>query len=622
MPTAPDRDQWLQRRASGWSAKGARTSTALLLFLTVTGLAIWAVPRGPLGEHTVIVHTAIGLLGTIPLVWYLVRHVVAYWSFPMTHVKVTGFAAGAMAAACTVSGFVLTWDAAFGTRIVYAWRTVHLVTTFGLLALLVPHLGALWLRERRGQVVEVVAGARGHARAALFGTAALLVPVAVLTAAVRPIDPVNEFPVDYDHDEYGDRGPFAPSLAQTSTGGAFDARSLSGSESCGVSGCHEEIYAEWLPSAHRYASMDPGFQKIQSVMADQNGPVSTRYCGGCHDPISLFSGTKNIGVEDLSSLEGYQEGISCLACHAIEETDVKGNANYVIHQPDRYAWEQREGALSTFLANFTLRAYPEKHVETLSRRMFKTPEFCAACHKQFIDEEVNQVGWVQLQNQYDNWKASRWHHEDDPTRTIECRECHMPLADSSDPAAGDAADFNRTAGDGKHRSHRFLGANQYIPTLLDLPGAEEHVALIEQWLRGEFEIPEIADRWSDGPAVPIEIEAPASVAPGDSVDLFVRAINNKVGHDFPTGPLDIIQAWIEVEVTDQDVQGRARRPLRQPDRPPQPVGDGRRALQALHVPGPGGGRLLRLRLPGLGGPGRTRPDSGGGAPGRSRGLGG
>jgi hypothetical protein len=27
--------------------------------------------------------------------------------------------------------------------------------------------------------------------------------------------------------------------------------------------------------------------------------------------------------------------------------------------------------------------------------------------------------------------------------------------------------------------------------------------------------------------------------------------NNKPGHDFPTGPLDIIQAWVEITVTDQ-----------------------------------------------------------------------
>jgi hypothetical protein len=361
----------------------------------------------------------------------------------------------------------------------------------------------------------------------------------------------NKFPDDYDMPA-DDKGPFAPSLAKTRTGGAFDDISLAGSASCGTSGCHEEIYQEWLPSAHRYASLDAGFQAIQNVMAEQNGPASTRYCGGCHDPISLFSGTKNIGVENLSSLHGFQEGLSCLVCHAIEETDVKGNANYVVHQPERYAWELREGKAAKALSDFLIRAYPAQHVETLSRTMFKAPEFCAACHKQFIDQEVNKVGWVQLQNQYDNWKASRWHVQDDPQKTLECRECHMPLVDSHDPARGDAADFNRTVDDEKHRSHRFLGANQFIPALAKLENADEHTALIERWLEGEIQIPEIADRWRAGPVVPLELELPAEAAPGAPVQLLVHAINNKAGHDFPTGPLDIIQAWIEVDVRDSE----------------------------------------------------------------------
>ncbi len=548
-----DRGAWLQRRVDGWQVASGRWVSGLLLFLTLTGLAIFALPFSVFTQHAVIVHTAVGIVFLVPFVWYLVRHVAAYWRYPLTHVKFTGYVAGLMAVVCSLSGVVLTWESAFGTRITYLWRTVHIVTTFGLILFLVPHLATVLARERRAKTAgapDLAAGIRGHGRVALVCAGTCLLSIAFLTATVRPVSLDNSFPDDYDRYGDPDAGPFAPSLATTSTGGAFDPRTLSGSASCGTVGCHEEIYNEWLPSAHRYASMDAGFQAIQSVMAEQNGPASTRYCGGCHDPISLFSGTKNIGVEDLTGLSGYQEGISCLACHAIDQTDVKGNANYVMTQPERYVWELREGATATFLANFLIRAYPEKHVSTLSRRMFKTPEFCAACHKQFIDEEVNQVGWVQLQNQYDNWKASRWHDEEDPGRTIECRECHMPLQDSTDPAAGDLTDFNRSKDDGKHRSHRFLGANQFIPILHDLPGAEEHCAMTEQWLKGELEIPEIADRWTQGPAVPIELNVPASARPGDEVHVRVRIINNKAGHDFPTGPLDIIQAWIEIDVKD------------------------------------------------------------------------
>ncbi len=49
----------------------------------------------------------------------------------------------------------------------------------------------------------------------------------------------------------------------------------------------------------------------------------------------------------------------------------------------------------------------------------------------------------------------------------------MPLVDSTDPAAGDAADYNRSPDDRKHRSHRFIAANSMMPALLKLAGWEE-----------------------------------------------------------------------------------------------------------------------------------------------------
>ena len=138
----------------------------------------------------------------------------------------------------------------------------------------------------------------------------------------------------------------------------------------------------------------------------------------------------------------------------------------------------------------------------------------------------------------------------DARKTIECRECHMPLQASDDAARGDDLDYNRSARDGKHRSHRFLGANQFMPLALPLEGAQEHVDLTDRWLQGRIDVPEIAHKWRTGPAVPIELVAPAEARPGDEVRLAVVITNNKVGHDFPTGPLDIIQSWIEVVVRD------------------------------------------------------------------------
>ena len=554
MTQPQDRRDWQSLRQAGWDDRLGRFGNGVLLYLFLTGVSIFALPPSVWNEHAVVVHTLVGLVWTLPYLAYMVRHVRAWWEAPLTHAKFTGWVAGGMLLVAIVSGFVLTWDATFGTRRVEAWRLAHILSSAGLLVFLAPHILAVLAPVRAAAAEAAGPGLRraaaGHGRLVLLHSLPWFVLTAALTGLVRPVGFDDRFPDGYEHAPYGEAGPFAPSLARTSTGGALDARSLAGSKSCGNTGCHERIYAEWQPSAHRYASMDAAFQAIQDIMAKQNGPVSTRYCGGCHDPISLFSGTKNIGVEELSSLHGYQEGVSCLVCHAVQETDVKGNANYVVARPPRYAWELREGPVASTLADFTIRAYPQRHVDSLTKRMFKTPEFCAACHKQFIDKEVNDVGWVQLQNQYDNWKASRWNHPGDPTATLECRECHMPLVEGGDPASGDTADFNRTADDGRHRSHRFLGANQFIPAIADIEGGKEHAALVEQWLRGEVDVPEIADRWSAGPAVPIEVDAPGEAFPGDAIALRVHVTNNKVGHDFPTGPLDIIQAWVEVVVRD------------------------------------------------------------------------
>jgi hypothetical protein len=539
-------------RVAEWRSKLAILISGLLLFESLSGLAIYLLPFNLPLQFTVVVHTVVGLIFLLPYIWYQLRHWHHYRQSPLTHVKLTGYLSLASAIICSLSGLILTFQAIFSTRISYAWDLAHIVSTFALIAFSLPHVLAPMLRDRGNREVSLLAAEARFGWGTVGITLACCAAIAAWTFFYQPIEFTNTFPDDYEL-QYGEDRPFAPSLANTATGGAYDPRSLGGSQSCGSSGCHEEIVREWEVSAHRYASMDAAFQAVQNVMAEQNGPVSTRYCGGCHDPISLFSGTKNIFAENLTGLIGYQEGISCIVCHAIQETDVKGNANYTLVQPQRYAYEMQEsdGPTALFLRDFLIRAYPKQHVESLSHRLFKSPEFCAACHKQFIDAEINSVGWVQLQNQYDNWRKSRWNHPGDPTRTVECRECHMPLmADSREPGSGDPLDYNRTPEDGSHRSHRFLGANQLIPVLQDLPGAAEHVALTEQWLRGEIDIPEIADKWTMGPAVPIELVLPTQAEPGENVDIRVIITNNKAGHDFPTGPLDIIQAWVDIQVRD------------------------------------------------------------------------
>ncbi|MCH8969904.1 MAG: hypothetical protein IIA66_12395 [Planctomycetes bacterium] len=538
--------------AAEWRHPLTGLTLGLLLFETITGLAIYLLPFSVFNQFGVLWHTLIGIAMIVPVGWYLGRHWWLRFHGKFNHYQFLGYLSAALLAALFVSGFVLTWQAAFGTRISYGWDLVHLITGLVLVFALLAHCLMLWFRKINAPAAaaDLRRSKRSFLRQTLAAACLLLVLHAGSAAMYSPAPVHNEFPADYSW-KYGEDRPFAPSLVRTESNWALDPATLSGSRGCGTSGCHSEILAEWEPSAHRYASSDVVFQAVQHIMLEDVGAEATRYCAGCHDPVALLSGNKNVNVEGLTSI-GADEGVSCIGCHAIVQTDIRGNADYTMGQPVRYIGERKEGAANKWMSDFLIRVYPEQHKAAFARPLYKTAEFCAACHKQFINEEVNQIGWVQLQNQYDNWRKSRWYHEGDATKTVTCRECHMPLTDSLDPAAGDSGDYNRTAGDRKHRSHRFLAANQVIPILMNLPGGEEHVRLTEQWLRGEIEVPEIADKWTAGPVIRLELAGPETVEPGEQVDVQVIVTNNKVGHGFPTGPLDIIRSWVELTVTDQD----------------------------------------------------------------------
>ncbi len=558
-----------------WRSTLSRWSGALLAGVTTTGLTITFSPFGELPQFSVVIHTILGLVLLAPVTWYIVRHWLVRRHGAMSHYQLLGYAATAALLVCVVSGLVGTWRGVVGPRVERVWDLTHLVSGIVFFVLVAAHLLTVIVRKvgKSAAAVQIAPARAGYWRASIVGAALPLVAAMAWVVAYDPPGTSRAFPDSYNW-RFGEDRPFAPSMARVAFAdgdgsadgdgyadgdgsddrlahtGAVDPSLLANSSGCGTSGCHSEIYHEWLPSAHRYASMDDMFQKVQTIMAEETSPEHTRYCAGCHDPISLFSGAKDSNQITLSSV-GADEGISCLVCHSIVQADVQGNADYTLQPPHRYAYELDQSGFAKFLSDFLIRTYPVHHISSYSRALYKTPEFCAACHKQYIDQEVNtDIGKVQGQNQYDSWKNSRWHVEGAPERSVGCRECHMPLNPSTDPARGDQTDFNRSLDDQCHRSHRTLASNQYIPILHDLPGAANQVALTEQWLRGEYEIPEIKDRWTEGPVVRMSIQAPNAVSPGESVPIRVALTNNKTGHDFPTGPLDMIESWVELKATD------------------------------------------------------------------------
>lgn len=145
--------------------------------------------------------------------------------------------------------------------------------------------------------------------------------------------------------------------------------------------CHAEVYGEWEGSWHAQSWTDPDVRALSNDFANTD-------CIDCHAPRPVFE----TGVDQrvLPRVARRQEGVDCIACHALAGAD--------------------EGRMAGTLERLDVPCRP-KAVPELSR-----PEFCAPCHNQH--QTVTE------------WLVSRYAAEG-----IGCIECHMPFRDG-DPNRG------------------------------------------------------------------------------------------------------------------------------------------------------------------------------------------
>jgi hypothetical protein len=526
----------------------------VVLFVALTGLGVWLLPFSVGTQMSVLMHTVLGLAIVLPFTLWQLDHWLATRKSPWRFRKFCAYTGFWSLAVTSVSGLVLAWQAIFSITTSHLWDRIHLWSGIAALPFVAYHVWS----PIRGKAAEPAEGlaillrpdysaARRKMWRVAGGTAlglALLLGVATL----------GYHGPDYSHYKlaanynwtYG-KNPFAPSLATTEDGAPVAPQLMAGSKSCGASSCHTEIFQEWQASAHRWSAEDTFFQAVQAAMIKDAGAPATRYCGGCHDPVSLLSGYKDASTG--ISAPGFKEGASCVICHSMRRVDVQGNGNYVFGAPKPYLFEYSEEGFKTAIAHFLIRAYPRQHDRDYDITLAQKPESCASCHKQFIDKNINHLGWVQLQNQFDDWKHGKWNADPDAARRLRCQQCHMYYKNA--PSIAQAEPYDLKAGLGlKHRNHYFAGGNQIMPGMISSADAQGQMARVEDWLRGQQTIAEIANVWPQGPVLPIKIIGPVSAAAGGSIELRAVISNNKAGHSFPTGPLDLIRAWVEIVVTD------------------------------------------------------------------------
>ncbi len=351
---------------------------------------------------------------------------------------------------------------------------------------------------------------------------------------------------------YGEH-PFRPSQTETTSGKFIDPRQIVGSTACGD--CHEEITRQWASSAHGRSASDKAYVTNVSLLEKNVGISATRYCEGCHAPVALLTGQLTAGGEHggVRGTDAFNEGVGCLACHNIEKVmHEKGVASFLYDPHQEYLFSSEKHGLARAVHNFVLRIKPEQHKRDMNRVVLNKPKVCATCHVQFMDKDLNDWGWVKMQDEYTAWLNSPFSKQSEQNFSQDdikrCQDCHMSLVeDVNDPSANK---------ENLVLSHRFLGANTVIPLLVN---DKAQLLLTKKFLqenkmRITIEEPRRKDATQSDKFINETLrtitEAPYYFYLNETVDLNVVVTNVGVGHDFPGGSIDINEAWVALLVTD------------------------------------------------------------------------
>lgn len=337
-----------------------------------------------------------------------------------------------------------------------------------------------------------------------------------------------------------DAAPLRPAdlgltAARVEGGRRIAAAQLGASDYCGQ--CHLQIFHEWDASSHHFSSFNnPYYRRVAADTRARRGAEALKFCAGCHDPLPLVSGELADGTEELWSRNA---GITCLTCHRITEVH-GGNGGYTLSAPVLHPFALSDSPVLREVHDALVRMTPALHRAALAKPFYGSAEYCASCHQLTGPKALNGTRDVVLQNDFGEWQQSHFAAPVDGAAATTCRDCHMPLVPSGDPAAKQ----------GLARSHRFTGGNT---ALASLNRDDEQLQATVAFLRdGRIAADCVGFARNDDPVGPCgELRAGG----GDRIRLALRVANRGVGHSFPAGTVDSDQAWMEVAV--EDAGGRS-----------------------------------------------------------------
>ncbi len=375
------------------------------------------------------------------------------------------------------------------------------------------------------------------------------------TSAIKVTGPVTPFHDSVAHRynyAFGKESPFLPSNATSANGQFLSPKSFPTAEYCGH--CHKEAYHQWRQSVHANSFRAPWYLKNVNMLIDEKGVQFSRHCEGCHNPVALLSGDLSQGMPKKRPFE--DEGLTCSTCHSIQSTDATGTGSYVMGTPAVLV-DDKGAPITHPVSDAEILAHLDRHSKAVMRPLYKTPEFCAACHKAAIPRSLDDYKWLRAFSVYDEWQGASFTRQSplpfyrkDAVST--CQTCHMPR---NEEGAGDPG-----AKDGKFASHRWVGGNTLMPQYYNYPEqAEKLVDFLKNGPDGKgvlnvdiFGLEKESAAATSSDQVLIAPLGPTrfAIAKGETLIADVVIQNKGIAHSLIPEQRDFYESWVDFTVKD------------------------------------------------------------------------
>ncbi len=322
----------------------------------------------------------------------------------------------------------------------------------------------------------------------------------------------------------------------------LDPASFPTADYCGH--CHKEAYHQWRQSLHSNSFRTPFYRTSVNILMRTKGIEFARHCDSCHNPIAVLGG--GLTQDSVVDRKFDQDGLTCMTCHSVQRVPTtNGNGGYVMGVPSVLVDEQGN-RIPGMVRDAEILAHLDRHSKAVMQPLYRTPEFCSACHKANLPNPLNGYKWIRAFTAYDEWQNSKFSQRNPltfyKTDFSSCQGCHMKRFANALPEQG--------AKNGTFASHRWTAGNTAVPFYY---GFDEQLAKTIEFLKtGNYlnvDLFAIRKANDDRMIAPLG-STPFNLRAGEAIQVLAVIQNKNIGHSLIPEVRDLYEAWVEFEVKD------------------------------------------------------------------------